>query len=141
MYLVSQILTFLLTKKLPATASPWVKLSMQLASRLRYPLVCHKQNQKGRYLRLCSHLFAQSLSLVQLLTHFSIHPSILDVLVLNTTLIFTARFCRLCCLEDFHESAQCPFLSDASAFTQKAESDCICRGKKHKQYACVCLFF
>lgn len=28
-------LTFLLTRKLAATASPWVKLSMVLASRLR----------------------------------------------------------------------------------------------------------
>ena len=40
------LLTFLLTRKLPATARPWVKLSMQLASRFRYPLVCDTQNRK-----------------------------------------------------------------------------------------------
>ena len=33
-------LTFLLTRKLPATAIPWVKLSIKFASRLRYPTTC-----------------------------------------------------------------------------------------------------
>lgn len=41
-----QLLTFLLTRKLPVTASPWVKLSMQLASRFKYPLVCVRWNMK-----------------------------------------------------------------------------------------------
>lgn len=43
---VGQLLTFLLTRKLPVTASPWVKLSMQLASRFKYPLVCVRWNMK-----------------------------------------------------------------------------------------------
>lgn len=43
-FVVMRVLTFLLTRKLPATASPWVKLSMQLASRFRYPHVCDRKH-------------------------------------------------------------------------------------------------
>lgn len=38
-------LTFLLTRKLAATARPCVKLSMVLASKLRYPLICKKRKR------------------------------------------------------------------------------------------------
>lgn len=38
-------LTFLLTRKLAATARPCVKLSMVLASRLRYPLICKEKEE------------------------------------------------------------------------------------------------
>lgn len=38
-------LTFLLTRKLAATARPCVKLSMVLASKLRYPLICKEKEE------------------------------------------------------------------------------------------------
>lgn len=41
--LADRNLTFLLTRKLAATARPCVKLSMVLASRLRYPLICKEK--------------------------------------------------------------------------------------------------
>lgn len=58
-----------------------------------------------------------------------------NVLVVRITLIFSDLSCRLCCLEDFHDSAWCPFLSDTAAFPLKTELDCVCGEKRKKNKA------
>lgn len=64
---------------------------------------------------LCKQLISKSNIYLQCQGH---------ILVINITLIFSELSCRLCSLEDFHDSAWCPFLSDISALMLKAEFDC-----------------
>lgn len=58
-----------------------------------------------------------------------------NVLVVSITLIFSDLSGRVCCLEDFHDSAWCPFVSDVIALALKTELDCICRARRKKNKA------